>query len=231
MNLLKFSISTFFAAATVISGSLIVVQPAIAKPSGSTMAPSSSDISNASKTTADNSPNALIVNRAITVSEILDAQRAWGDALVNISTTYETKGRQAAKDLAAKIIDAAYGYQFGAVLFKPTLALPPLEFRTTRAGALAYFVGGSDDPKFSKDDGFALKGWRKVEVKNEAIFISGDTATTMGTVTFTNNKPNATPTVVDKTWQFFKGDDGKLRIIVHHSSVLYKEDAPGKSAK
>jgi len=26
---------------------------------------------------------------------------------------------------------------------------------------------------------------------------------------------------VDKTWQFFKDDTGKLRIVVHHSSLPY----------
>jgi len=36
------------------------------------------------------------------------------------------------------------------------------------------------------DKGFALNGWRKVEIKNIAIFISGNTATTMGNVTFTD---------------------------------------------
>jgi len=44
----------------------------------------------------------------------------------------------------------------GAVLFKPTLPVNPQTFRATRAGALAYFVGG--DPSFPKDKGFALKG-------------------------------------------------------------------------
>ena len=78
----------------------------------------------------------------------------------------------AAKALAEKVIDSAYGYQMGAVLFKPTLTTNPQTFRTTRAGALAYFVGG--DPSFPKDTGFALKGWRKVDVNNAAIFIAGD---------------------------------------------------------
>ena len=39
-----------------------------------------------------------------------------------------------------------YGYQFGPVLFKPTLTAAPQTFRTTRDGALAYFVGG--DPNY-----------------------------------------------------------------------------------
>ncbi|MEA5564080.1 hypothetical protein [Anabaena sp. UHCC 0399] len=116
-----------------------------------------------------------------------------------------------------KVIDDAYGYQFGPVLFKPTLAIAPQTFRTTRAGALAYFVG--DDPAFPKDEGFALRGWRKVEMKNAGIFITGNTATTMGNVIFTDKQGKTIS--VDKTLQFFKDDNGKLRIITHHSSLPY----------
>ena len=203
MKILKTSISALFAAATVISGSLVVVQPSIADSSGSMVAPSSLKTS--------------VVNRAITESEVLAVQKAWGEALVAISTTYETKGIKAAKALAERVIDEAYGYQFGPVLFKPTLTVAPQTFRTTRAGALAYFVG--DNPAFPKDKGFALKSWRKVEIKNAAILISGDTATTMGNVMFTDKDSKIT--TVDKTWQFFKDDSGKLRIILHHSSLPY----------
>jgi hypothetical protein len=203
MNLLKNSISIVFAAATVISGTLVAIQPSIADSGDSGLAPSMLKRS--------------VVNRAISEGEVLAAQKAWGDALVAISTTYETKGIQPAKALAGKVIDAAYGYQFGPVLFKPTLTVAPQTFRTTRAGALAYFVGG--DPAFPKDKGFALNGWRKVEIKNSAIFISGNTATSMGNVMITNKEGKVT--TVDKTWQFIKDDNGKLRIVLHHSSLPY----------
>ena len=202
MKFWKTSVSALFATVIFASEALLVVQTAVAQPS-STIAPSSL------KTT--------IVNRAITESEVLAAQKAWGDALVSISKTYETEGKDAAKALAEKVIDEAYGYQFGLVLFKPTLTTAPQTFRTTRASALAYFVG--DDPAFPRDKGFALNGWRKVESKNIGIFISGDTATSMGKVTLTDKDGNVI--TVDKTWQFFKDDTGKLRIIVHHSSLPY----------
>jgi hypothetical protein len=65
-----------------------------------------------------------------------------------------------------------------------------------------------------------LRGWRKVEIKNAGIFISGNTATTMGNVMITDKK--GTITTVDKTWQFLKDDNGELRIILHHSSLPYK---------
>ena len=65
MKILKTSISAFFVAATVVSGALFVVQPSVADTSDSRVAPSSLKTS--------------VVNRAITESEVLAAQRAWGD--------------------------------------------------------------------------------------------------------------------------------------------------------
>jgi hypothetical protein len=159
----------------------------------------------------------IVVNTNITEAEVLAAQNAWGDALVAISTTHDEKGHAAAKALAEQVIDSAYGYQFGVVLFKPTLTVAPQTFRTTRAGALAYFVGG--DTAFPQDQGFALKGWRKVEIQNAGIFMDGNVATTMGNVMLTDKTGKVT--TVDKTWKFLKDNNGKLRIVVHHSSLPF----------
>jgi hypothetical protein len=159
----------------------------------------------------------VVVNQAVSEDEVLAAQKAWCGALVSISGTYAAQGPTAAKALAEKVIDAAYGYQMGAVLFKPTLTVAPQTFRTTRAGALAYFVGG--DTAFPKDSGFALKGWTKCEIANSGIFISGASASTMGNVSITG--ADGKVTTVDKTWVFVKDDAGKLRIVVHHSSLPY----------
>lgn len=162
-----------------------------------------------------------LVNQAITESDLLAAQKGWCEALVNIAKTNAEQGQPAAKALAEKVIDSAYGYQMGAVLFKPTLTVTPQTFRTTRAGAVSYFVGG--DPAFPKDSGFALKGWTKCEIANAGIFIAGDSATTMGNVSVTG--PDGKVTTVDKTWKFVKDDAGKLRIVVHHSSLPYEAAA------
>lgn len=159
----------------------------------------------------------LLVNQAISEQEVLSAQQGWCKALVDISATYEKSGQAAARELAGNVIDAAYGYQMGAVLFKPTLTVNPQTFRTTREGALAYFVGG--DSAFPNDTGFALKGWQKCEIDNAAIFITGDSASSMGKVHFTGKDGKVTS--VDKTWQFVKDDAGNLRIVVHHSSLEF----------
>jgi hypothetical protein len=153
----------------------------------------------------------------ITESEVLAAQVAWCDALVSISKTHAAEGQAAAKALASEIIDKAYGYQMGPVLFKPTLAAPPQTFRTTREGAISYFVGG--DPAFKQDSGFALKGWTACRAENAALHINGDVATSMGNVHVTDGDGKVTS--VDKTWTFKKADDGSLRIVVHHSSLPF----------
>jgi len=158
-----------------------------------------------------------VYNANVSKEEVLAAQSAWCEALVAISKAGEEKGAAAARQLAGEVIDAAYGYNLGPVLFKPTLTVAPQTFRTTREGALAYFVGG--DPAFPSDSGFALKGWTACRAENAAIHINGDVATSMGNVIITGKDGKLT--TVDKTWTFKKTDDGKLRIVLHHSSLPY----------
>lgn len=161
--------------------------------------------------------HAQVVNQGITEAEVLAAQKAWCNALVSISQTHQQQGPAAARALAERVIDGAYAYQMGAVLFKPTLTVAPHTFRTTRAGALAYFVGG--DTNFPQDTGFALKGWTACSATNAAVFITGGSASSMGHVMITG--ANGQVTTVDKTWKFVKDDAGALRIAVHHSSLPY----------
>lgn len=161
-----------------------------------------------------------VADDAISEDDVLAAQKGWCAALVKISETNAKSGQAAAKALAETVIDSAYAYQTGPVLFKPTLTINPQTFRTTREGALAYFVGG--DPAYPNDSGFALNDWTKCEVDNAAIFIVGDSASTMGKVHFTNADGDVT--TVDKTWQFVKDDDGQLRIVLHHSSLEFSAD-------
>jgi len=158
---------------------------------------------------------APVANHNIAEADVLAAQRAWGEALVKISTDFEQGGLAKAKATAEAVLDAAYGYNLGPVLFKPTLTTAPHTFRPTRAGALAYFVGG--DPAFPADTGFALKGWRSVEIRNAALYLNGDTAMSMGNVMITDKAGKVT--TVDKTWGYVRDDKGALRIVLHHSSL------------
>ena len=158
-----------------------------------------------------------VTNTNITPAEIESAQKAWGQALIKISQDFKKDGLRKATRTADSVLDQAYGYNMGAVLFKPTLTTGDQVFRTTKEGALAYFVGGNK--KFPNDSGFALKGWEKYEFKNAAVFINGDLALTMGNVFLTDSSGKVTK--VDKTWGFKKDDNGQLRIVLHHSSLPY----------
>jgi hypothetical protein len=161
---------------------------------------------------------ATVVNTNITEADVKAAQDGWGKALIQISDDFASGGIAKAKATANRVLDAAYGYNLGVVLFKPTLTHGAQTFRTTKAGALAYFVG--DDRSFPADKGFALGGWKKYEYRNAGIFINGDLAITMGNVILTDKDGKVT--TVDKTWGFKKDSQGQLRIVLHHSSLPFQ---------
>ncbi len=154
----------------------------------------------------------------ITEAELTAAREAWGAGLVEIAQAYEAGGIDAAREVASRVIDEAYAFELGPVLFKPTMASGEQTFRTTRAGALSYFVG--HDPDYPLDGGFGLKGWRTVESETAATFIDGDTAMWMGWVHMTDRDGNVT--TADKSWGYSKDADGVVRIVLHHSSFPYQ---------
>lgn len=156
----------------------------------------------------------------VTYDEVNAAQQAWCDGLIKIGTLYESGGDY--KSYASQMLDDAYNYNFGKVFFKPTLAFGDQTFRTNKEGALAYFVG--DNVNFPNDKGFALKPWVKAKYdnlgdNNEGIQIYGSVAITMGNVWLTDKDGNEV--MVDKTFVFKKGKDGKLRLIVHKSALPF----------
>lgn len=154
----------------------------------------------------------------ITDTEIAQALKVWGDALVAVAEAYDTGGIDAARPVAEGALDAAYGYNLGPVLFKPTLASGDQTFRPTRKGALSYFVG--HDEEYPRDSGFGIKGWRHVTSETAASFTEGDVAMWMGWVTMTDKDGNVTK--VDKSFGYKKDAEGTLRIVLHHSSLPYQ---------
>ena len=160
----------------------------------------------------------------ITFDEVNTAQQAWCDALVKIGKLKEDGGDY--KAFAEEVLSTAYNYDNGKVFFKPTLAYGDQTFRNTKKGALAYFIGG--DPEYPNDKGFALTPWVKARYdnageKNEGIQIYGSVAITMGNVWVTDK--TGREVMVDKTWVFKKGKDGKLKIIVHKSALPFAPPA------
>ena len=167
-------------------------------------------------------PVVQVFNTAITEAEVDQIQQGWCDALLAISAAYQNGGYDAAKAKAAAVIDTAYAYNYGPVAFKPTYATGPDTFRTTRDGALAYFVGPDPSiPLFrNKKLGFATyRHWVKCEIKDEVVQLFGNTANTMGQVIVTDAEGRtAAP---EKTWTFIREMDGSVRIVLHHSSAPF----------
>ena len=175
----------------------------------------------------------VINNDLISKKEIRTAHKAWTDALVSISQTYKNQGFDAAEDLAGDVIDAAYAYQLGAVAFKPTWAFGDTTFRTTRDGAISYFVGGNDD---YGDQGFAIgnkpdpitgqrSSWDDAWFDRSVMRLDGNTATVQGLLYTKDEAGNVS--YVDKTWGYQKDSDGTVRIVLHHSSTPYESiDSP-----
>jgi len=160
----------------------------------------------------------------ITYDEVNAAQQAWCDALVKIGKLKEEGGDY--KAFAEQVLSEAYNYDNGKVFFKPTLAYGDQTFRNDKKGALSYFIGG--DPAYSNDKGFAMMPWVKARYdnageKNEGIQIYGSVAITMGNVWVTSK--DGKEVMVDKTWVFRKGKDGKLKIIVHKSALPFTPTA------
>src|SRR6516225_9577724 len=113
---------------------------------------------------------------SITEDMVDAAQQAWCDGLVHIGAVDAEGGD--ARAAASALVEALYDYAEGTVFFKPTLAFGKNTFRSTKQGAIPYFVGG--DPDFPEDTGFALKRWARVWYDNNAtengIQIHGDVA-------------------------------------------------------
>ena len=153
----------------------------------------------------------------ITEKDISGAIESWGADLIKVSQAYENDGFEKARDTADYMLDKLYGFHLGPVLFKPTLSGGHQTFRQTKEGALSYFVGHNSD--FPGDTGFGIKYWREVKPETAGLFIDGPVAMWMGWVTFLDKNNNVTK--VDKSWGYKCDKDGKLKIILHHSSLPY----------
>ncbi|MEP1793076.1 phosphoribosyl-AMP cyclohydrolase [Parasphingorhabdus sp.] len=154
----------------------------------------------------------------ITQEDISNALTIWGKGKIAISKAFDDGGIDAAREVASASIDNYYGYNYGPVLFKPTMASGAQTFRPTKEGALAYFCGHSD--AYPLDNGFAIMGWRAMESIPSASFIQGDVAMWMGWVKLTDK--HGTVITVDKSFGYKMDEAGNLRIVLHHSSLPYQ---------
>ena len=149
--------------------------------------------------------------------DVSDAVSSWGNGLLEVSNAYENSGIEEATLIAKEMLNKLYGFDLGPVLFKPTLSGGSQTFRLTKEGALSYFVG--QNPIYPQDNGFGIKYWRQVSAEASAVFIDETVAMWMGWVTFIDK--NEQVTKVDKSLGYKLDKQGKLRIILHHSSLPY----------
>ena len=148
----------------------------------------------------------------ITKTDIQNAQKMWGDAVVSIGKAKD----QNVKEVAKKAIEAAYAFEIGPILFKPTLASAQ-PFRSDLEGTLSYFI--DSDPKYAEDKGFALKPWTKVRFDNYSVKLFGNKAIAMGHYYFTDT--DGKETKVEYTKGYVKTAEGQVLIFLQHSSLPY----------
>ena len=151
----------------------------------------------------------------ITIQDILDFQKEWGNSIIKISDSYK-KNIDYLND-TNNLIDSLYAYDHEEVLFKPTLASDN-QFRLSRTGALSYFIGGNN--QFKEDEGFAIKGWTKIRWENAGHKIFNDIAVCMGNYFFSID--NSEPLKVEFTI-VLKIIDGKLKLILHDSHLPFQK--------
>jgi hypothetical protein len=158
------------------------------------------------------------ISRPITRDEVIDALNSWGAGLVSIA---DAKANN--QDYVAVAIDAikkAYNYDNGLVLFKPTVAAD-VPFRTTFAGALSYFVGGN--PAYAEDTGFALNPWKSVSFEIIGIVYGANRAIVQTKTTLTQQDGSSVSPYFSMGFTRV-GEDGALKIDLHHSSLPYAPD-------
>ena len=150
----------------------------------------------------------------ITKEQIEAAQATWGEGIVRISAAH-TAGEDYVQ-VAHDHVTTLYAYGRESVQFKPTLAAVQ-QFRSTFDEALSYFVASNN--ACPEDKGFAIKGWTAVRFENVDIFTEGRVGMAMGNYFFTT--PEGDEVKVEYSFGYILGDDGNVRINLHHSSMPY----------
>ena len=136
---------------------------------------------------------------------------SWCEGVIEIGKTYLEGGDF--NQRALNFLSAHYAFDEMDVLFKPTFTKQAV-FRNNIKDALSYFVGGD----ISEDNGFALKPWEDIQLKELNLLLKTDLTAAMGTLNFRPYDSEET-TLVAFTFIFVTVDEG-LKIQVHHSSPV-----------
>ena len=152
----------------------------------------------------------------ISKENVIEFQNKWGEGIISISNSFKSGDDYLAR--AKDFINNLYAYSEEEVLFKPTLA-SEAQFRLNRVAALSYFIG--ENPDFSEDSGFAIKGWNSVRWENSGIKLEGNIAICMGNYYF--GKENEEDLKVEYSLVLKRLENGELKIILHESHFPYKK--------
>ena len=120
----------------------------------------------------------------ITKREVLEAQKAWADALVK----YREKSTWTVKTINRQQKTLLMSYTHTRPVrscLKPTKASDD-KFRTTREGAISYFIGHNKN--FPEDKGFALQPWTNVRFKNGRILYKRRCGSGHGKIFFSHHR-------------------------------------------
>jgi len=167
---------------------------------------------------------------AVSKREVLQAQKAWGKSIKRISKVYNQGGDYAAE--ARQAVAELYNESSTRVLFDPHNKLKEFEFRPRAAQAMCYIAGSKVDDLDGLDEiGFEVggKGWSDVEFDNHQIELTENLAVAVGSYYFTCAETSGIKEV-DYTLGYKKSDDGKPRILFHHSSVPFDPSSTADAA-
>lgn len=153
-------------------------------------------------------PRAVL--RPISADEVIAAQDAWAEAILEIGRSYAAGGDY--RRLAARRLRRLYHFSAG-VLFKPD-ASPETPFRGAFEEVLSFYVGGV----IAGDDGFALRGWSAIRFGERLISTDGPTALAMGAHHFTG-ADGETLARAEYSLGYARDADDRVRITLHHTAL------------
>ncbi len=153
--------------------------------------------------------------KQFTQQMVVETLQRWCDNVVMVGKIYSDGGD--VRSAAEQVLSDNYDYDNGKVLFKPTLAFGEQTFRPTKEGALAYFVGGNAN--YPNDKGFLLKPYVKTWFTDLDYVLQGPLAIVQCNMHFIAADGNQF--YVNKSFVFKACEDGKMRIVLHQSSLPF----------
>ena len=144
-------------------------------------------------------------------SKIKEFLSSWTKGVIKIGQAYSNKENYEKE--ALKFLSKHYAFKTQQILFKPTFTKEKI-FRNSLEEALSYFIKG----EFTEDNGFALKPWEEINLKELNILNEENLSSVMGTLSF---KPvsSSDTTLVAFTFVFCLEEE-EIKIKIHHSSPI-----------